>query len=135
MYIRATKIQYKTLHIQLISWLLSFFPLSIFCLYQQDTRPLFKGHHSPSFNTSISDEMYNTQQAKLKRIPRSPNPDADPQRRKHQFNRHQNQRREQQYRRPVIVTPNPDVKVYSAADAGIEKRFFNPKKRNVKKSQ
>ena len=115
-----------------VSWLLCFFPLSIFCLHQQDNWP-FKGHHSPSFNTTLSDEMYNTQQQIVHtRIPRSPNPDADSRRRNHQFNRHQNQRRQQQYHRPVIVTPSPDVTVYSAADTGIEKRFFSPKKRNVK---
>ena len=67
-------------------------------------------------------------------MPRSPDPDADPQRRKRQFVRHQSQPR-QQYRRPLIVTPAPDVKVYSAADSGIEKRFFSTKKRNSNPSK
>ena len=64
----------------------------------------------------------------LKRIPRSPDPEAEPQRRKRQFVRHQSQPR--QYRRPIIVTPAPDVKVSSSADSGIERRFFSTKKRN-----
>merc|ERR1712018_34420 len=52
----------------------------------------------------------------LKRIPRSPDPEAEPQRRKRQFVRHQSPQR--QYRRPIIVTPAPDVKVSSSADSG-----------------
>ena len=79
-------------------------------------------------NSLTGKGSHDTKQNELKRMPRSPDPEADPQRRKRQFVRHQSQPR--QYRRPIIVTPAPDVKVSSSADSGIERRFFSTKKRN-----
>ena len=86
-------------------------------------------------NTSIplNQSIYDMRTFELKRVPRSPDPEADALRRKRQFVRHSGQPR-QQYRRPVIVTPNPAVNVFSAADTGIEKRFFT-KKRNTAPSK
>ena len=112
-----------------------FFPLSQFGL-QQNENPVLGGQLVQNNDTSDSDEMYNTEQTILTRIPRSPEPDAEPdaepQRRNHHFSRHQSQRR--QNHKPLVVTPTPDVNIYSAADTGIQKRFFT-KKRNVHKHQ
>ena len=70
-------------------------------------------------NTSLPlhQSIYDMRAFELKRVPRSPEPEADALRRKRQFVRHSGQPR-QQYRRPVIVTPSPAVNVFSAADTG-----------------
>ena len=98
------------------------------CSFKQEDQPL-NTHSNPIYNEFIpTQEFYDTKKPKTNRIPRSADPEADAQRRKRQFVRHQGQPRQQYRRPPVIVTPSPDVKVYSAADTGIEKRFFNSKK-------